>query len=32
MNDLNGAIKKPEAPVIQKKEKDNPRMRFLDNR
>ena len=32
MNDLNGAIKKPEAPVIQKREKDNPRMRFLDNR
>ena len=32
MNDLNGAIAKPEAPVIQKKTKDNPRMRFLDNR
>lgn len=32
MNDLGGAIKKPEAPVIQKKEKENPRMRFLDNR
>ena len=32
MNDLNGAIKKPEAPVIQKKDKENPRMRFLDNR
>ena len=32
MNDLNGAVKRPEAPVIQKKEKDNPRMRFLDNR
>lgn len=32
MNDLNGAIKKPEAPVIKKKEKENPRMRFLDNR
>ena len=32
MNDLNGAIKKPEAPVIKKKERENPRMRFLDNR
>lgn len=32
MNDLSGAVKKPEAPVIQKKEKENPRMRFLDNR
>lgn len=32
MNDLSGAIKKPEAPVIKKKEKENPRMRFLDNR
>ena len=32
MNDLGGAIKKPDAPVIQKKEKENPRMRFLDNR
>lgn len=32
MNDLNGAIKKPEAPVIKKREKENPRMRFLDNR
>lgn len=32
MNDLSGAIKKPEAPVVKKKEKENPRMRFLDNR
>ena len=32
MNDLNGAIKRPDAPVVKKKEKDNPRMRFLDNR
>ena len=32
MNDLSGAIKKPDAPVIHKKAKDNPRMRFLDNR
>ena len=33
MNDLNGAIKKPDAPVMQKKsDKENPRMRFLDNR
>ncbi len=32
MNDLNGAIKKPEAHVIKKRERENPRMRFLDNR
>ncbi len=32
MNDLNGAIKKPDAPVVKKKERENPRMRFLDNR
>ncbi|MCR5405478.1 MAG: flagellar protein [Lachnospiraceae bacterium] len=32
MNDLNGAIKRPDAPVIKKKERENPRMRFLDNR
>ena len=33
MNDLSGAVKKPEAaPAIQKREKENPRMRFLDNR
>ncbi len=32
MSDLNGAIKKPEAPQPQKKTKDSPRMRFLDNR
>ena len=32
MNDLNGAIKKPEAPKVEKKAKDSPRMRFLDNR
>ncbi|MCR4924566.1 MAG: flagellar protein [Lachnospiraceae bacterium] len=30
INNLNGAIKKPEAPVIKKKEKESPRMRFLD--
>ncbi|MCR5108727.1 MAG: flagellar protein [Lachnospiraceae bacterium] len=30
INSLNGAIKKPEAPVIKKKEKESPRMRFLD--
>ena len=32
MNDLNGAIKRPEEPVVKKQTKDNPRMRFLDNR
>ncbi len=32
VNSLNGAIKKPEAPKVEKKQKDSPRMRFLDNR
>ncbi|MCR5421420.1 MAG: flagellar protein [Lachnospiraceae bacterium] len=32
MNDLNGAMRKPEAPKVEKKAKDSPRMRFLDNR
>lgn len=32
MNDLNGAIRKPEAPKVEKRTKDSPRMRFLDNR
>ena len=33
MNDLNGAIKRPEEPIQPRKQsKDNPRMRFLDNR
>ena len=32
MSGLNDAIRKPEAPTPQKKQKDSPRMRFLDNR
>ncbi|MCR5734090.1 MAG: flagellar protein [Lachnospiraceae bacterium] len=30
INSLNGAVKKPEAPAAPKKEKESPRMRFLD--
>lgn len=32
MNDLGGVVKKPEAPKPVIKQKDSPRMRFLDNR
>ena len=34
MNDLNGAIRKPDAQPMQqnRQTKENPRMRFLDNR
>ncbi len=32
MNDLGGAVKKPEVPKPVIKQKDSPRMRFLDNR
>ena len=32
VNDLNGLLPKAEQPTIQRATKDNPRMRFLDNR